>query len=75
MGLSTWLVWAERGFHKQPNALPLCATQLGLSLLWKPVVLLMGSNYLDLVHGTSVCQHEFLFTISELTDACLPRLT
>ncbi|KAI3952966.1 hypothetical protein MKX01_028658 [Papaver californicum] len=55
MGLSSWLVWAEGGFHKKPNALPLCATQLGLSLCWKPIVLLMGSNYLGLV----VCVGEF----------------
>ncbi|OVA14858.1 TspO/MBR-related protein [Macleaya cordata] len=55
MGLSSWLVWAEGGFHKQPTALPLCLAQLGLSLAWKPVVFVMGGIRL----GLTICVAMF----------------
>ncbi|OIT35581.1 translocator protein-like protein [Nicotiana attenuata] len=38
MGLSAWLVWADGGFHRQPMAMLLYLSQLGLSLAWDPVV-------------------------------------
>ncbi|TMW91757.1 hypothetical protein EJD97_013928 [Solanum chilense] len=44
MGLSAWLVWAEGGFHRQPMAIILYLTQLGLSLAWDPVVFKAGAT-------------------------------
>ncbi|CAI0469944.1 unnamed protein product [Linum tenue] len=49
MGLSGWLVWAEGGFHKQPAALYTYGAQLGLSLVWGPVVFGLGAPSLGLV--------------------------
>lgn len=34
MGLASWLVWAEGGFHKQTTPLLLYVAQLFLNLLW-----------------------------------------
>lgn len=49
MGLSAWLVWAEGGFHKKPRAAAMYVTQLGLSLLWDPIVFRMGASRVGLV--------------------------
>ncbi|CAN4093088.1 unnamed protein product [Withania somnifera] len=49
MGLSAWLVWAEGGFHRQPMAMLLYLSQLGLSLAWDPVVLKAGATRVGLV--------------------------
>ncbi|KAI4326465.1 hypothetical protein MLD38_031778 [Melastoma candidum] len=45
MGLSAWLVWAEGGFHRDPQALPLYLAQLGLGLSWNPVMFTIGANW------------------------------
>ncbi|KZV39301.1 translocator protein [Dorcoceras hygrometricum] len=37
-GLSSWLVWADGGFHRSPVALSLYVAQLVLSLGWYPIV-------------------------------------
>ena len=42
MGLSACLVWAEGGFYKKPAALSLYLAQLGLSLIWDPIVFSHG---------------------------------
>ncbi|XP_075492866.1 translocator protein homolog [Primulina tabacum] len=42
-GLSSWLVWADHGFHRRPVALYLYMAQLGLSLGWYPIVLGAGA--------------------------------
>ncbi|KAF3436426.1 hypothetical protein FNV43_RR23518 [Rhamnella rubrinervis] len=44
MGLSAWLVWAEGGFHKKPTAVYLYLAQLGLSLIWDPIVFRSGAT-------------------------------
>ncbi|KAF5206527.1 Translocator protein-like protein [Thalictrum thalictroides] len=49
MGLSTWLVWADGGFHKQPSVVPLYLGQLLLSLSWDPIVLKMGASWIGLI--------------------------
>ncbi|KAK4355685.1 hypothetical protein RND71_024656 [Anisodus tanguticus] len=49
MGLSAWLVWAEGGFHRQPMAMLLYLSQLGLSLAWDPVVFQAGATKVGLV--------------------------
>ncbi|KAH0637052.1 hypothetical protein R3W88_025235 [Solanum pinnatisectum] len=49
MGLSAWLVWAEGGFHRQPMAILLYLSQLGLSLAWDPVVFKAGATRIGLV--------------------------
>ncbi|CAN4091443.1 unnamed protein product [Withania somnifera] len=49
MGLSAWLVWAEGGFHRQPMAMLLYLSQLGLSLVWDPVVFKAGATRVGLV--------------------------
>lgn len=46
MGLASWLVWAEGGFHKQTGPLTLYVTQLFLNLLWP--MLFFGSKKLGL---------------------------
>ncbi|KAG8389473.1 hypothetical protein BUALT_Bualt02G0233000 [Buddleja alternifolia] len=48
-GVSAWLVWAEGGFHRQPNALMLYLGQLLLSLGWYPVVFGAGAVRVGLV--------------------------
>ncbi|CAL5337851.1 unnamed protein product [Camellia sinensis] len=65
MGMSAWLVWAEGGFHRQPDALPLYIAQVSLSLIWDPLVLKIGASHVGLlfcvVHfGTLVaCYQKF----------------
>lgn len=50
MGLSSWLVWAEGGFHKNPMALSFCLGELLLSLAWHhPIVLHVGANWVGLI--------------------------
>ncbi|OMO81892.1 TspO/MBR-related protein [Corchorus olitorius] len=49
MGLSAWLVWAEGGFHARPTALSLYMAQLGLSLLWTPIVFWLRASWVGLV--------------------------
>ncbi|KAG6785108.1 hypothetical protein POTOM_010831 [Populus tomentosa] len=49
MGLSAWLVWAEGGFHRNPTALYLYLTQLGLSLAWDPIVFRMSAPWVGLL--------------------------
>lgn len=54
MGLSSWLVWAEGGFHKKPTVLYLCLAQLGLSLAWDPIVFRLGAYWAGLVVSTAL---------------------
>jgi benzodiazapine receptor len=49
VGLSAWLVWAVGGFHREPMALSLYLAQLGLSLVWDPIVLGAGASRVGLV--------------------------
>lgn len=53
-GLSSWLVWAEGGFHKKPTALYLCLAQLGLSLAWDPIVFRLGAYWAGLVVSSAL---------------------
>ncbi|CAO2839736.1 unnamed protein product [Amaranthus hypochondriacus] len=55
LGLCGWMVWAEGGFHRNPNALGLFFGQFGLSLLWDPLVFKMGANWAGLVIAVGVC--------------------
>ncbi|KAF5752205.1 translocator protein [Tripterygium wilfordii] len=49
MGLAAWLVWADGGFHAQSDALPLYIGQVSLSIVWYPLVLVIGSGWLGFV--------------------------
>ncbi|KAJ0092639.1 hypothetical protein Patl1_25071 [Pistacia atlantica] len=49
MGLAAWLVWADGGFHAYSNALPLYIAQVSLSVIWDPLVLVIGAAWLGLV--------------------------
>ncbi|KAF5738718.1 Translocator-like protein [Tripterygium wilfordii] len=49
MGLAVWLVWADGGFHSEPDALPLYIGQVSLSIVWDPLVLVIGSASLGFV--------------------------
>ncbi|CAI9774309.1 unnamed protein product [Fraxinus pennsylvanica] len=53
-GLSSWLVWADGWFHKQPSALLLYLGQLGLSLGWYPIVFGAGATRVGLVMCTAL---------------------
>lgn len=65
MGGASWLVWTEGGFSTQPDALPLCLAATSLAIVWDPLVLVMGANWVGLafclVHlGTlEACKREF----------------
>ncbi|XP_030511990.1 translocator protein homolog [Rhodamnia argentea] len=65
MGLASWLVWAEGGFGAQSEALPLYLAGTSLGIVWDPLVLVMGADWVGLafclVHlGTLVaCKREF----------------
>ncbi|XVF28324.1 hypothetical protein REPUB_Repub15cG0019600 [Reevesia pubescens] len=43
MSLAAWLVWVDRGFHVDANALPLYISQISLSIVWDPLELVMGA--------------------------------
>ena len=49
MGLAGWLVWADGGFHSQSDALPLYVAQISLSIVWDPLVLVIGVAWLGFV--------------------------
>lgn len=49
MGFAAWLFWADGGFHAQSNALPLYIAQISLSIVWDPLVLVIGAAWLGLV--------------------------
>ena len=55
LGVSAWLVWAVGGFHQNPTALSLYLAQLGLSLVWDPIVLGSGASWV----GLAVCSATF----------------
>ena len=55
LGVSAWLVWAVGGFHQNPTALSLYLAQLGLSLVWDPIVLGSGASWV----GLAVCLATF----------------
>lgn len=55
LGLCGWIVWAEGGFHKNPNAAGLYLGQFGLSLLWDPLVFKMGANGAALLVAVGAC--------------------
>ncbi|CAN8285774.1 unnamed protein product [Cochlearia groenlandica] len=45
MGLASWLVWVDGGFHKKPNALYLYMAQFMLCLVWDVVTFRVGSGF------------------------------
>ncbi|XP_010269506.1 PREDICTED: translocator protein homolog [Nelumbo nucifera] len=49
MGLSSWLVWADGGFHRGRSALPLYVAQLALCLSWDPLVFALGLSRIGLM--------------------------
>ncbi|PON80354.1 TspO/MBR-related protein [Parasponia andersonii] len=49
MGFAGWLFWADGGFHAQSNALPLYITHISVSVVWDPLVLVIGAAWLGLV--------------------------
>ncbi|KAH7678720.1 benzodiazapine receptor protein [Dioscorea alata] len=49
MGLSSWLAWAEGGFHRLLEALPLYLAQLVFGLAWGPLLFGKGSPKAALV--------------------------
>ncbi|XP_074273249.1 translocator protein homolog [Silene latifolia] len=55
MGLCGWIVWAEGGFHRKPGTVGLYLGQLGLSLMWDPLVFRMGANGVGLLVALGVC--------------------
>ncbi|XP_021763024.1 translocator protein homolog [Chenopodium quinoa] len=53
--LCGWLVWAEGGFHKNPNIAGLYFGQFGLSLLWDLLMFKLGANWAGLLVAVGVC--------------------
>ncbi|KAL5852411.1 hypothetical protein ACOSQ3_007529 [Xanthoceras sorbifolium] len=49
MSLAAWLVWADGGFRSETDALPLYVAQVSLSVVWDPLVLVIGAAWLGLV--------------------------
>lgn len=49
LGLSAWLIWADGGFHREPKALALYASVLGLGLAWDPIAFSLGATRVGLV--------------------------
>ncbi|ERN02187.1 hypothetical protein AMTRI_Chr02g265430 [Amborella trichopoda] len=49
MGLSSWLIWVEGGYHKNPQALTAYAIQLFLGLMWAPLMFGFGAPKIALV--------------------------
>ncbi|XP_050240892.1 translocator protein homolog [Quercus robur] len=49
MGFAAWLVCAHGGFHTHPDALPLYIAQVSLSIVWDPLVLVIGARLLGLL--------------------------
>ncbi|EEF30518.1 peripheral-type benzodiazepine receptor, putative [Ricinus communis] len=81
MGLSAWLVWAEGGFHKKPAALSFYLAQLGLGLIWDPIVFRMDATWVGLVvclamFGSLVgCSRQFKEVNPIAGDLVKPSLT
>ncbi|GAV74903.1 TspO_MBR domain-containing protein [Cephalotus follicularis] len=48
MSLAAWLVWADGGFGMQSDALPLYIAHVSLSLVWDPLVLVIGAAWIGL---------------------------
>ncbi|KAL9235775.1 hypothetical protein vseg_010511 [Gypsophila vaccaria] len=80
MGLSGWMVWAEGGFHRKPGIMGLYLGQLGLGLVWDPVVFRMGANGVGLLVGLGVgyalwqCYRSFGRVNKIAADLVLPCL-
>lgn len=51
IGVSSWLVWAEGGFHRKPMALSLYLMVIGFSLVWDPAVFRFGARWIGLGLG------------------------
>ncbi|KAK4282481.1 hypothetical protein QN277_013854 [Acacia crassicarpa] len=49
MGLAAWMVWANGGFHRYPNAFLFYLAQLLLTLLWDPLVFGAGATRIGLI--------------------------
>ncbi|KAK7303790.1 hypothetical protein RJT34_14707 [Clitoria ternatea] len=43
MGLAAWLIWADGGFRGQTDAFPLYIVHVSLSIVWHPLVLVIGA--------------------------------
>ncbi|KAJ0980661.1 hypothetical protein J5N97_008916 [Dioscorea zingiberensis] len=54
MGLSSWLAWAEGGFHRRPEALPLYLAQLVLGVAWGPLLFRTASPKAALVAAVAL---------------------
>lgn len=48
-GFAAWLFWADGGFHADRDALPLFIAQVSLSIVWAPLVLVIGSPAVGLI--------------------------
>ncbi|KAH7513359.1 hypothetical protein FEM48_Zijuj12G0191700 [Ziziphus jujuba var. spinosa] len=80
MGFSAWLFWADGGFHTQSNALLFYIAQTFLSIIWDPLVLVVGAVWLgwffSVVHFGSLfaCYRSFRRVnpfAKDLTKPCL----
>ncbi|KHN26557.1 Translocator protein like [Glycine soja] len=49
MGLAAWLVWANGGFQGETDAMSLYIAHVSLSIVWHPLVLVMGAYWLALI--------------------------
>jgi benzodiazapine receptor len=49
MGLSAWMVWADGGFHRNPNAFFIYLLQLLFTVLWDPFVFGVGATSFGLL--------------------------
>ncbi|KAL5140987.1 Translocator [Glycine soja] len=49
MGLAAWLVWADGGFQGETDAMSLYIAHVSLSIVWHPLVLVMGAYWLALI--------------------------
>lgn len=80
MGFAAWLVCAYGGFHTHPDALPLYIAQVSLSIVWDPLVLVIGARFLGLLFcvvnfGTLVaCYYYFRMVNPFAKDLIKPCL-
>ncbi|GAB4843754.1 hypothetical protein Ancab_013719 [Ancistrocladus abbreviatus] len=80
MGLSSWLVWAEGGLHRDPSLMILYIAQLGLGLVWDPLVFRMGAYWAGLLVALSAfgsllrCRRMFRRVNTIAGDLVMPCL-
>lgn len=80
MGFAAWLVCAHGGFQTHPDALPLYIAQVSLSIVWDPLVLVIGARFLGLLFcvvnfGTLVACYYYFRKVNpfakDLVKPCL----